>query len=431
MLDKNSEEKENKIEEIPETEEISVIEETSEVADAPEKEETSETEEISEENKNTEEVSEEDKKPAETKQKRKKRVPVAVIVLGVWLAIITGVIIWFYGKANDYMIHYEDVYQSSLPVHAADDIFTHFESYDVDYIWDHISEVPSISRFESEDTVKTFIRNMIDGKEMTYRPSGKYSDSMPAYVVEADGFVVAEFTLCKDLQNPREFGFPRWHIKDITYYTESFETVYISAPANFNVYVNDVLLDEFYVCSDEVKPSDESYVAEYNTMPGIHDFYVADLYLEPEVRITDMYDQEVEVFYDESRDIYSTGYTDQHPEREEIEEFAINYTITFANVISRDERLQNLEPYFPEGSQLYDSISRNTALLYFMGHSSTTIENEEVREFIAYSEDVIYIEVYIEQHMTVGYNEIQVVPTNARIYLVRIDGEWKVASMRF
>ena len=33
--------------------------------------------------------------------------------------------------------------------------------------------------------------------------------------------------------------------------------------------------------------------------------------------------------------------------------------------------------------------------------------------------------------MTMGYNDIEVVPTTARLYCVRIDGEWKVVSMRF
>lgn len=369
---------------------------------------------------------------AAKKQPKAKRIHGYVIALMIWLVVLTCAFFVIYSKFNSYITHYEEVYQSSLPNLVSDDVFTHFSSYDVDYIWENMSVKPRISQFESEATVKEFIRQMIDGKEITYKPSSKYSDAVPTYIVEADGFVVAEFSLCKDLQNPREFGFPTWILRDITYYTESFETVFVSAPSNFDVYVNGVLLDESYICSEEeIKPDDESYLLDYGTMPGIIEYYVADLFLEPEVVIKDMFGDEVEVNYNEETDIYSTGYTDNHVERAELEEFATNYTITFANVISRDESLSSLEPYFPEGSALYDSISRNTALLYFMAHSNTTIENEEIREFVSYSEDVVYIEVYIEQHMTVGYNDIQVVPTTARLYCVKVDGEWKVISMRF
>ena len=52
---------------------------------------------------------------------KKRHFPIFVTLLAVWLIAITCVIYWFYGKANDYMIHYEEVYQASLPVHVADD----------------------------------------------------------------------------------------------------------------------------------------------------------------------------------------------------------------------------------------------------------------------------------------------------------------------
>ncbi|HRV50569.1 MAG: hypothetical protein GXZ12_04080 [Clostridiaceae bacterium] len=373
------------------------------------------------------------RKPVNRKASKKISISVFTIILPIWLILITVFICWFYGKANSYMVHYEEVYQLSLPEHVAEEVFAHFKDYDINYILDNMAEtsVPRISGFESEDSVITYIRNMLEGKELTYQPSNNFSDSMPTYVVEADGFVVAEFTLCKDLQNPREFGFASWQLKEINYYTEPFETVNITAPTNFNVYVNGILLDDTYVCSDEVQPADASYVQDYATIPGNHDFYVADLYLEPEVRITDMYDEEVTVTYDESTDFYYAGYSDQHPERDELEAFAIDYTSTFANVISRDEQLTSLLPFFPANSELYDSISRNTSLLFFDPHSDTTIDNEEILDFITYSEDVVYIEVYLEQNMTMGYNDIEVVPTTARLYCVRIDGEWKVVSMRF
>jgi hypothetical protein len=366
------------------------------------------------------------------KARKKKLFSVFAIALPVWLILITIFICWFYGKANNYMIHYEEVYQLSLPEHVAEEVFAHFNDYDVDYILGNMPETstPVISGFESQESVKTYILDMLEGKELTYKPSSKFSDSIPAYVVEADGFVVAEFTLCKDLQNPREFGFPTWQINEINYYTEPFETAYITAPTNFNVYVNGILLDDSYLCSEETPSSDASYVEDYNTIPSLHDYYVADLYLEPEVVVTDMYDQEVAVTCDEATGTYVADYSDQHPEREELEAFATDYAITFANVISRDEPLEDLLPFFPDNSELYDSISRNTSLQFYMAHSGTTIENEEILDFIAYSEDVVFVEVYIEQHMTV-YGDVEVVPTTARLYCVRIDGEWQVVSMRF
>ena len=207
----------------------------------------------------------------------------------------------------------------------------------------------------------------------------------------------------------------------------------ITAAETSTVYVNGIELDDYYVASELTYPSDISYVEPYNTMPGTHTYYIADLYAEPEVEVHDLFGNTLPVSYDEARDIYETGYTNEHPERAELEELAINFTSTFANVISKDASLDSLRPYFAPNSVTFDAVSRNTALQFFTTHGAVTINNQEIRDFITYSEDVVYIECYIEQWMQMGWggSEPEVVPTDARIYFVRIDGEWKVASMRF
>jgi len=374
------------------------------------------------------------KKPVKRKRKKKKKFHAYVAVLMVWLILVTCGILYVYREFNDYLVSYEAAYQASRPSHVIDEIFTHFEAYDVDYIWEHMDSHPTTSQFESEDTVRNYILEMINGKTMSYLPSNTYTEESPSYVIEADGLVVAEVSLRKDLDVPqREYGFPTWTLSTITYYTEPFETVMITAAENSTVYVNGIALGDNYVASDLTYPEYISYVEPYNTMPGIHTYYVADLYAEPEVKVVDLFGNELPVTYDSERDIYESTYTTNNPEREELESLAFEFTSLFANVISKDASLNDLRPYFAPNSVTLDAVSRNTALQFFTTHGAVTINNQEIREFITYSEDVVYIECYIEQWMQMGWggSEPEVVPTDARIYFVRIDGEWKVASMRF
>lgn len=373
-------------------------------------------------------------KPVKRKRKKTKKFHAYVAVLMVWLTIVTGGILYVYKVFNEYLVSYEAAYQASRPSHVIDEIFTHFEAYDIDYIWDHMDSHPVTSQFESDDTVRNYILEMINGKTMTYKPSNTYTEDSPSYVIEADGLIVAEVSLCKDLMAPqRDYGFPTWTLSSVSYYTEPFESVMITAAETSTVYVNGIELDDYYVASELTYPSDISYVEPYNTMPGTHTYYIADLYAEPEVEVHDLFGNTLPVSYDEARDIYETGYTNEHPERAELEELAINFTSTFANVISKDASLDSLRPYFAPNSVTFDAVSRNTALQFFTTHGAVTINNQEIRDFITYSEDVVYIECYIEQWMQMGWggSEPEVVPTDARIYFVRIDGEWKVASMRF
>lgn len=353
-------------------------------------------------------------------------------ILMAWLTILSCGILYVYKIFNDYLVSYEATYQASRPSHVIDEVFTHFENYDVDYIWNHMDSHPVTSQFESDETVRQYMHNMIDGKEMSYKPSNTFTEEHPSYVIEADGLIVAEVSLCKDLMVPqRDYGFPTWTLESITYYTEPFETVMVTAAENSTVYINGVELDDFYVASELTYPSDISYVEPYNTMPGIHTYYIADLYLEPEVVVKDLFGNELPITYDEARDIYETTYTTQNPEREDLEALAIEFTTLFTSVVSKDASLSDLIPYFAPDSVTLNAISNSTALQFFSAHGAVTFQNEEIREFITYSEDVVYIECYLEQNMQMGWGDSEIVPTDARIYFVRIDGEWKVASMRF
>jgi hypothetical protein len=95
-----------------------------------------------------------------------------------------------------------------------------------------------------------------------------------------------------------------------------------------------------------------------------------------------------------------------------------------------DADLTALDPFFPPDSLAYNYISRSTALRYFTGHGAVTMQNEEVQEFIAYNEDTVYMQVYVEQEMQM-WPDPEIVPTTTHIYLTRIDGEWQISGMRY
>ena len=369
------------------------------------------------------------------KGKKKKKFHIYVAVLIVWLTAVTWVIGYYYNKFNDFQIAYEASYQASLPDLVIEDVFTHFEQRDIEYIWANMSEHPTVSQYEDEQTIKDYMLDMIEGKQLTYVESGEYTAEKPSYTVEADGYVIGSITLRKDPTQQREYGFPTYVLADISFPSLPLEGATITIPENFTVSINGIQLDDTYV-TEEI-PADEDlfqYVEPYGgTIPGFKTYAVSGLYYEPEVTVTDLFGNEVVPDYNESTDIYSTGYTSEHPERAELEEFGINFTTTFANVISRDANIAELDPYFPPDSLALDYISRSTALRYFTAHGSVTIENTEVQEFITYTEDTVYMEVYLEQWMQLGWggSDPEVVPTTGHIFCVKIDGEWQVSGIRY
>ena len=60
-------------------------------------------------------------------------------------------------------------------------------------------------------------------------------------------------------------------------------------------------------------------------------------------------------------------------------------------------------------------------------------KNVEVRDFISYTDDMYYCEVYLEQWMQMnrGSSEPEVVPTDGRFYFVKVNGKWKISGIEY
>ena len=368
--------------------------------------------------------------PVHRKKNTNKKFHVYVAVLFVWLIAVTCAILYGYKKFNAFLLDYEASYQSSQPNLVMDEIFTHFQANEIDYIWQNMPEHPTVSQFESEDAIRSYMLSMIEGKELTYVESGEYTADRPCYAVEADGYVVATVALQRIGQ--KEYGNPVWALADISFPVLPLEGAMITLPSNATVYINGIQLDDTYI-TEEIPPEEDElqYVEPYGgSIPGFTSYAVSGLYYEPEVEVKDYSGMTIPVEYNAEQDRYSAEYSSNHAERETLEQYGIDFTTTFANVISMDADLSALDPYFPPDSLAYNYISRSTALRYFTGHGAVTMQNEEVQEFIAYNEDTVYMQVYVEQEMQM-WPDPQIVPTTTHIYLTRIDGEWQISGMRY
>ena len=281
-----------------------------------------------------------------------------------------------------------------------------------------------------EGNINYIVMELIEGKTLTYVESGEYSADRPAYAIEADGYVVGTVTLQKIGQ--KEYGNPVWALADISFPVLPLEGAMITIPSNSTVYINGIALDDTYITEEQPVDEDElQYVEPYGgSIPGFTTYAISGLYYEPQVTVKDYAGNDSPVDYNADFDRYNANYSSCHDERETLEQFGIDFTSTFANVISMDADLTELDPYFPPDSLAYDYISRSTALRYFTGHGAVTMQNEEVQEFIAYNEDTVYMQVYVEQEMQM-WPDPEIVPTTTHIYLTRIDGEWQISGMRY
>ncbi len=373
------------------------------------------------------------KEQDELSRKRKKGWLIFFVFMFVWSAALVAAIVYGLNYFYNFTIDYEKAYQDSRPVLSMGDILAHFENADIDYIYENMAEKPQVNEFETEDDLKEYMGSLLAGKTISFNEASGYSEDTPNYTITADGYAVADIKLRKSSTEEREYHFPVWEMTELNFYTAPTESFSVEAPENYTILVNGIPLSSEYCVQSGIESEENKYVDPYGRIPDLADYYGEGFYKQPTVTAKDASGMEIAAVYDEAAGRYEVGFSSDSPEKEELEERAIKLAITFANFISGDTSIDNLSPYFPSGSEALAMIKRNSSNEFFASHSNVTIQNEEIKDFVCYSEDVCYVEAYIEQSMHV-YGAAQnpvILPTDGHFYFVKMDGVWKVAGIKY
>lgn len=369
-----------------------------------------------------------------TEKNGKSKLNYFLIFLICWLVVVTGFIAWFLLRFNDFAAKYEEQYQASLPIHTAEAVTTHFNAHDVEYIWNNMSSKPAITEFEDETVVKNYITGLIADKTFICAEAESSTDSDPEfYVKTSEGLVVAKIELDEDTSQKLPYGNKAWKEGRLEFYTAAAFEANISAPATYKVFVNGIELNNSNLAGEVTESELNQYVTPYAEIPGTANYLIKGLYEKPVVTAKDYLGNDCECVYDEDKDTYTVNFIKDFDGKDELSEYAIKFASTFANYVSQDAGAYALDKYFPSGSKQLSYIKRNSSRQLYTKHGKVEIKNGEIKDITVFSDDVVYMEVYVEQHMQMyfGSKEPEVLPTDAHVYFVKIKGKWYVGGIQY
>ena len=368
------------------------------------------------------------------KKNGKSKINFFLVFLICWLVLVTGFIAWFLLRFNGFAAAYESQYEDSLPYHTAEAITQKFNDHDVDFIVSSMTSKPAVTAFEDESVVREYVETLIGNKTFVYVETDSSREDEPEYYIKTDdGVLVARLELKEDKSVSLPYGNKAWEQESLEFFTAASYEVDVSAPETYTVYINGIEVTDTYLTGEIVPSELTQYVEPYAEIPGTANYLVKGLYKKPKVTAVDYLGNECECIYDIQNDKYIVGFIKDFEGREELEEFAIEFTSTFANYISQDAGNYALDKYFPSGSSALSYIKRNSSRELYTRHAGVSIHNEEVKDVIVYSEEVVYMEIYVEQWMDMywGSDEPEVLPTDAHVYFVYINGRWLVGGIQY
>lgn len=199
-----------------------------------------------------------------------------------------------------------------------------------------------------------------------------------------------------------------------------------------NTLVSGIEVEELSVISETAERfSEYQSLPEQLTIPTLTEYYIDFAYTKDSVLFTDRFGTVRTPDYDSELNKYSHSLVSDDSLQEECIAIATDFLEKLALFSSGDVGKASLQPFFPENSSYFKLIASHDNQ-YFAGHSSIVFDNHELKEFFAYSENLVYIRMSIDETMYVYYNgENSHLKLTHPLWLVKLDGTWYVARITF
>lgn len=366
--------------------------------------------------------------PTLLEKEKKKTHPFRLFMI-LWLGTLSIAIAiglhYFYNFAENY----EKVYQESRPYHRMEDILAVFESEDMDAIYQMLDMNPEITEFETSENVKHYIAELLNDVTFRYVPTADYLEDLPEYYITANDYIVATVALRKNPTQYLSYGFPIWYISSFDFYTEAQHSCRIQAPNNCVVYINGIAVSEDYIYQRAIRLEDRDYVQDYASLPTYVKYECTGFYEVPVITAVNSFGQAAPVTLNTSTGIYEVGFGEPDEDtKNAMQSLALKLAEDYANCISHDLALSDIEDYFLPESTILEMLRLGAANNYFANHTTPVIDDKIIKRFTAYSKNVFLCEVSLNQYMNV-YGREEVVNTDLTYYFVLTEDGYKCCNI--
>lgn len=352
------------------------------------------------------------------------------IFLLVWSILLTVVLavslIWFYG----FLKEYQRVFEETRPLLYQNEVMQVFTSGDAERILEQAEPV-ELGPFEGRKELADFINDYLSGKNMDFgTKAGEHIEERPVYVVTADEVPFAVVRLKKKAQTAA-YGLPLWETDRIELLPLPRKEYSLLAPSTVTVTVNGIPVTEDAMEESGLRGTAEEYLEAYTQIPSYNRYDLGQFYGEPELSGVNAAGERVDIGYNETEHCYKAAFGGDKLFQDTVEDYVIKVVTDYAMYVSNDAAYNSLDKYFPKKSPLLEGIKKNQRE-WFDYHLKPEVKNQEIKDFIVYSEDAFSAQVYLEQYMYVPYSKkTEMLVTDLHVYFVKIDGAWKVSGIAF
>ena len=334
---------------------------------------------------------------------------------------------WFWG--------FIEAYELSRPQIAID---AYMDQLSKEHIVDSSMDVAALAdaNLQSREECREILMEALE-EDITYaRKASACTEDKQVFVLRSGKQVVGSFEIVTG--EPDEYGFKPWHFSAESFdmnFLMGTETVTITVPEGYPVYVNGVELDESYRIGQTAEqfPELKDYYEKYDLPMFVLNTYQAGPFLNRDYVIEAKDPQGNPFIYDESFDKYQVIHNCSSDEEAQLKAFLekfLHVYVIFAGC-ANDAPLANYDnvmKYVVSGSNLQSRMEQALEGMQFSQSRGDSVAGFDVHHYVRLSEGVYLCDVTYKVD-TLGREGVVQTSTSTRILIVRSGTKLLVDSM--
>ncbi|MGN0675034.1 MAG: hypothetical protein ACI4KG_04745 [Oscillospiraceae bacterium] len=314
-----------------------------------------------------------------------------------------------------------EIYEANHIKYAEEAFMEKFRLNRIDDILDE--KAPEYDIFNSRDE---YMQYMLDtfGSDYTSAKSVKgktLDDGSVLYDVYLGNIKFAGYTV-----TPKSSGGWTYSAEDLNdslfVKTKSFKAC---VPVGAKAYANGVQLEKSFISEEKYEIHDFDDLDDKSLIPQFEVYETGNIFLnEPEILITCADGGDMTVT--EEKGVYYALPVPTEEQTAELKAAAEEAAIVYAKYITKDTSFESLKKYLVSDSEFYRRI-KNFYHDWYRDHT-VTYDNVEFSDITMYNENCFRLHIAFDYHVNIGYkvNDYDVEYT---MCMIKLDGEWKIASM--
>jgi ribosomal protein L40E len=247
------------------------------------------------------------------------------------------------------------------------------------------------------------------------------------YKVQFNGNTIKQFKLEKTGEKKLRY-FSEWKVEkpEINVFVES---VKIFAPMGVDVYVNDVLIGEEMLSSEEeVFPHYKGIKDENHKHPKLVSYTVDNLMAVSNVYAKRKDGELCDISLE--KDVYRVTSGIPSNDLDELEQLAGEFGKQYAAFIAMDAKFVDLKVNIYQNTEFYDTL-REFYNGWYPDHDNFGFEDLKVENMLWYDENHASVQVKFNHYVMHPKYKRRDYPVAYEIFFVKIDGKWLVAELKY